>query len=163
MVNDIKCQMFVEGDPKVLKKFFRAVENKDTGRIFDFEKIIPYSDDIYLGPLTAEALKQYGNRNWYDFNKEHWGTYYNAYETERTGNMIEFLVGWKIPARLIMEMAIKYSQIKFHIKYASRENGGPCGEWIICFKEGDEIDSRNILKPGTDAYDEMRENMFRWD
>lgn len=163
MVNDIKCQMFVEGDPKKLKKFFNLVKCEECGRVFDFEAIIPYPDDIYLGPLTAEAIKKCGKNNWYDFNKEYWGTYYNAYETERTGNMIEFLVGWRIPMRLFMDMALKFPDIKFTINYASRQDGGPCGSVTLFMQKGEEIDERASLSPGTDEYNKAREDMFRWE
>lgn len=156
-VNDIRCRLFVGGDSKKIKKFFKQIENKECDRIFDFSKIIPYPDSTYMGPITADALKRYGKKNWYDFNKSHWGTYYNAYETERTGNMIEFMVGWRPPFKLFIAMAEKFPDLKFDIEWASREYGGPCGEMFFsaegeCSKKSYPVDS--------EEYNALREKMW---
>lgn len=158
-VNDIKCRIFPEGDPKKLKKFFKQVENKECGRAFDFSKIVPYPDFIFMGPITADVLQRYGRRNWYDFNKTHWGTYYNAYDTERTGNMIEFMVGWRPPFKLFMAMAEKFPDLKFNIKWASREDGGPCGEMTV--SANDEC-TKAPYAVGSEEYNTLRGEMFRW-
>ena len=158
MVNDIKCRMFVEGDVKKLKKFFRQIEDKESGRIFDFAKIIPYPEHTYMGPITAEALKQYGRKNWYDFNKTAWGTYYNAYETERTGNMVDFMVGWRPPFKLFTVMAEKFPDIKFTIKWASRDDGGPCGKMVLANGSGE----KESYAPDSEEYKFLREEIFQW-
>lgn len=132
MMNNIKCRLFFEGDEPDIKKMLKSISTKKPRREIDFEKIIPYPENIYRGPLTAEAIKEHGTNNWYDFNKRYWEAYYNAYDTEKVGNMIEFKAAWKAPVKLISKLSKMFPTIAFTLKWCGEHPTSPFGVANYC-------------------------------
>lgn len=127
-INDIKNRLVLKSDSqKNIKALLCYVQNKEEGRIIDFSKVIPYPENIYLGPITASALSEYGQNNWYDFNKKNWGTFYNAYDAVSFGNILDFLTGWRPSAKVIEKLAHIFPEVDITLKYAARFPGGPIG------------------------------------
>ena len=55
------------------------MEGCELGSI-DFEKLIPMPEDVYRGPLGQKEMELYpGDKNWYDWSIDNWGTKWNAY------------------------------------------------------------------------------------
>lgn len=128
---DVKNRLVVSGNDKDIAKFMRTIANPEENRLVDFSQIIPYPEDLYLGPITAEALQTHGQNNWYDFNKRFWGTYYNAYDAERFGNIIDFQTAWRPPIRVIKKMATMFPELTFTFKYAAQKFGGQIGHMTL--------------------------------
>ena len=143
MINDVKCRLFISGPDEDVKALIKRISTKKPKRDIDFEKIIPYPENIYKGPLTAEALREHGSNNWYDFNRRYWNAYYNAYETERTGNMIEFMTAWKPPLHIIETLAGQYPKISFTLKWCGRSVPGTAGEIIYLDGEQHFVDNEH--------------------
>lgn len=126
-VNDVKNRLVFEGEQRDIDALFKIIGNKKENRIIDFCRIIPYPEDLYMGPITAEALSECGSYNWYDFNKSHWGTYYNAYEAERYGNILDFLTAWRHVDKIVTRLSKLFPTVEITYKWAARERGGTIG------------------------------------
>ena len=87
------------------------MEGCELGSI-DFEKLIPMPEDVYRGPLGRDEMKQYpGEKNWYDWSLNHWGTKWNAYgfdELPQKDDALVFNTAWSA----VPEVISKLSQAK---------------------------------------------------
>lgn len=122
-------------------------------RFFDFNKIIKTPDYIYQGNLGEKEREKYGKNNWYDWNREHWGTKWNAYDQRiiKGKSYVEFIfsTAWTMPY-LIYEK-LRDLGLDFEVKYADEDLGHHCGtfkyingETIEEDKEGNYYWARNL-------------------
>jgi hypothetical protein len=100
--------------------------------VFDFNKIIPMPDDIFRGNLGAEEREKYGNKNWYDWSCDNWGTKWPACDaeiTEETDTEIHyrFLTAWDAPRPIVDALRKKMS-----------EDFGATVEWECVHEDGAE-------------------------
>lgn len=123
--NHVRCQLIIHDNPMKRNKILKHISSPE--RAIDFEKIMPYPDDIYRGPLTEEALKQYGDKNWYEWNKVHWEAYYNAYDTHKCKNGVQFTTAWKPPIKLMFTLFGQLGAAKMEFDWCSLWKPGGCG------------------------------------
>lgn len=85
---------------------------------FDFNTLIPQPLHIYRGDISSDDEKDFP-QNWFSWNKENWGTKWNAYQTktEICENIawIVFDTAWSIPYPIMAAFANK-----FHIPFEHR-------------------------------------------
>ena len=82
MPNWCENKVTVQGSVEETGRFMEYVKGEDihkqngdiTKNHFCFNKIIPMPEDIYQGNLGEKERKKYGNKNWYDWCIENWGT-----------------------------------------------------------------------------------------
>jgi hypothetical protein len=86
MPNWMRTALEVSGDQKLREKFFNAIgQGLESKQPIDFEKIIPPPDNLFRGNLgqpEEEYCKNNNIPNWYDWNRENWGTKWNAVDGE---------------------------------------------------------------------------------
>ena len=113
MPNHIQSRVEITGTKEAIDKLVkesglirdaRVEENK-----FDFNAVVKTPDDIFQGNLGQEERKKYGNRNWYDWNYENWGTKWNAYDTRYFGGddttlVFEITTAWGTPWPIWQEL-----------------------------------------------------------
>lgn len=100
----------------------------------DFNNIIPQPRSLFLGDLGRKEEERTRGWNWYVWNRENWGTKWNAYSTERDGNRITFNTAWASPRPVIEklhEICVKYN-VTCEIIYADEDGGRNTG----CYKLG---------------------------
>ena len=111
---------------------------------FTFEKVLPMPKDIYRGDLGQAEREKYGDKNWYDWSIEHWGTKWDCRDTYINGNRVEFTTAWDFPLGAMKALAKKVGTI-FCI-YADENVGYNCGG---CFIKEDgsiaEIDAATLF------------------
>lgn len=132
---------------------------------FDFNKVIPMPDDIFRGDLGREEREKYGEKNWYDWSIKHWGTKWNASESNIEGNFVRFETAWSCPVPLLVELGKKVGGIL--VFYADEDTGSNCGGFIVK-RNGDIIDLDNdrimaVAIQGDDLYDSDIVERFIWD
>lgn len=85
---------------------------------FTFESLIPSPPYKYEGSLTAQDEKDFPC-NWLTWNKEHWGTKWDAYKSslvvEGDKAILTFDTAWSPPRPVIVAFANKY-QCEFTFK-----------------------------------------------
>ena len=73
----------------------------------DFELLVPTPPNVYHGNLSSEDERDFGNFNWYDWNRENWGTKWNAYDTEVVVErmIIRFDTAWSPPYPIVVALS----------------------------------------------------------
>lgn len=79
--------------------------------------------------LVNQAL--YGATTWYDWHNHHWGTKWNAYETEDLGNGIKFETAWSFPRPVMIALSRHFPDIDFHFVYADEDASYNTGEGYL--------------------------------
>ena len=112
--------------------------------------------------MSDSFKMKYGYDNWYDWQRNSWGTKWNAYSQEsRDNGDIKFETAWATPALLIQILSVKYPDATFKVCFADEDFGHNVGEYHI--KAGDVI-MENIPEGGSeDAYMMACEIRDEWD
>lgn len=102
-------------------------------REVDFEKVLPMPEDVYRGGLGAEEEAKYpGDKNWYNWGVNHWGTKWNAYSTVLLShNTVSFETAWAHPFPVIAELANRFPSAVLEVKYADEDLGHNLGQYTI--------------------------------
>ena len=148
-----------------IRAFVRSDESE-----FDFDKVIPMPEYIYVGPLGKEERELYGKNNWYDWCTTNWGTKWNSDEVSFKDNNFFFLTAWSPASPVIAKLAEKFPEAEFWFQY--EEMGmGFCGVEVyqngeLAYEMQGDI-SRNWTLEEPDAVNEdeledylIEDNMF---
>lgn len=113
----------------------------------DFDKIIPEprlesecpKDCIVNSSSHVEEDISRPWFDWYNWHCKYWGTKWNAYDTyNKIGKsyvIFVFNTAWTTPTRIIEQLAKKYQEYDFELKYADEDYGSNCG--IVRHEAGD--------------------------
>ena len=73
----------------------------------DFKLLVPIPPNIYLGNTSQVDHQDFGTFNWYDWNRNNWGTKWNAYDTEVKEELriIRFDTAWSPPYPVIVALS----------------------------------------------------------
>lgn len=127
-----------------------------TKRKIDFNKIVPQPANIFNGNLSEEDRKRCdreGRPNWYDWNSEHWGTKWNAYQQgdkRDTPDTIHFQTAWACPAPVVEALAKMFPDVEMSWDYADEDSGSNVGRIIL---KGGLVFETEIENQSTEAYD----------
>lgn len=120
----------------------------------DFEKIIPPPKNIFRGDLgEAERVMcdNEGRPNWYDWNRENWGTKWNCYNCKKQDdNIYTFETAWNGVPNLIEALSKMMPKIEFIYEYSDENVGYNVGSYTM--KNG--ITKKSVPEEGSkEAYD----------
>jgi hypothetical protein len=96
----------------------------------DFSVLIPVPLNIWHGNIGQKEEKAFGKNNWHDWNKENWGTKWNAYGKEEYGpKMVRtedtltfyFQTAWSPPIPWLVAL-FNATQHPFEYNYLSEGN-----------------------------------------
>jgi len=113
---------------------------------FDFNLLIPQPENIFNGSLGEKERQmciEENRPNWLDWNRENWGTKWNAYSTEIITNdndtlELTFQTAWNIPTPIIEALFEVFSDFEIH--YLAVDEGGFFAVEIIKNEEGEIIE-----------------------
>ena len=72
-------------------------------------------------------IKRYGERDWYDWSIENWGTKWNAGDTVVDSDIIEFQTAWSTPIPVFVELSKRLEDTTIAVDYADEDIGSNCG------------------------------------
>ena len=114
MPNWMRTALEVSGDQKLREKFFNAIgQGLESEQPIDFEKIIPPPDNLFRGNIGNDEEKYCKDNNlpnWYDWNRENWGTKWNASYCElrpsKQGDstVLLFETAWSLPLPILEKL-----------------------------------------------------------
>jgi hypothetical protein len=143
MPNWVYNNVSVIGKKKRVEEFRKKHFTKDEirGVEFDFETLVPMPETVFRGNLGTQEREKYGNNNWYDWSVKHWGTKWNASNTQfhsddvrKTGRSysLEFMfeTAWALPEPIYTKIAEMYPDLSIVVDY-SEEGMGFAGELQI--------------------------------
>lgn len=110
MPNWMRTALEVSGDKTQREEFFNAIgQGIESDQPIDFEKIIPTPDNLFRGNLGADEEKYCKDNNipnWYEWNRENWGTKWNAAYCEvkdfgKYRKVLFFETAWSLPLPIL--------------------------------------------------------------
>ena len=137
-------------------EILKAVEMEgcELGSI-DFEKLIPMPEDVYRGPLGRDEMKQYpGEKNWYDWSVNNWGTKWNAYGYDylpQKDDALVFNTAWSAVPQVIAKLSETYPEVTVDYCWADEDFGSNTGR--LQFKNGEVIDGYIPDDQSPEAYE----------
>ena len=105
---------------------------------FSLEKIVPMPKDIYRGSLGDKERAQYGEKNWYDWSIQHWGTKWDCNNSYISGNIVEFETAWTFPVFAMIALAKKVGTL--FCLYADEDIGSNNCGGVVIFKNGKTVE-----------------------
>ena len=67
--------------------------------------------------------KHYGHTTWYEWNRNNWGSKWNAYDSVVDAKYIEFQTAWSTPEEFLKRLAL---YLDFTVAYADEDTGNNC-------------------------------------
>lgn len=98
---------------------------------------------LKLGETAKNNIDQYGNKDWYGWRIDNWGTKWNAYDIEETDSCIRFDTAWSFPEpiiRKLAEIAIAH-RVTISGIWADEDCGNNAGSF---YSAGDGIDNLTV-------------------
>ena len=137
-------------------EILQAVEMEVCGLgSIDFEKLIPMPEDVYRGPLGMKEMEQYpGDKNWYDWSINNWGTKWNAYGYDylpQKEDALVFNTAWSSVPKVISALSEKYPEVTMDYCWADEDFGSNTGR--LQFKNGEVIDGYIPADQSPEAYE----------
>ena len=152
--NELSIYAFGKGDSEserekdqakkeaLLKKLTKRVKSKES--VFDFNKLVPSPDwdntpneDGELPVIDEDApsfmqvkkfpLSGKSDDRWFDWNRENWGTKWNADKAEvyvcKYGDHVQFKfeTAWCAPVEILLALRDQYPQLQFNWFYRIEE------------------------------------------
>lgn len=162
----VKCIKWMqgEGDPE-LDHMLEFKWVKDAG-ISDVKRLVEWLTksgraDLEEGAIAIENEKKYGFRDWYSWNRENWGTKWNAYSQElREDGSIKFETAWSAPHPVIERLSQQWPGVSFILKWADEDFGHNVGE--VTYLNGEVVES-DWPKGGTLKAYEMAADIQGWE
>lgn len=123
----------------ILKK----ISSKD--QAIDFNKIIPPPKNMIRGNLSTIEMAELDKKGvpyWYKWQRDNWGTKWNAYEIEILDESdyelkIKFQTAWNVPRQIIMKLIEIFPEFK--IDHVGVDEGRFFAEYISSDEEGVDI------------------------
>ena len=105
----------------------------------DFGTVIPMPDEDdpiftaertdYGGGMVGYSLGGFSPMDW---ARAHWGTKWNAYDTERRAeDQLKFETAWSHPDPVIIALSEKFPEAEIHVRYADEDLGSNFGEYFL--------------------------------
>jgi len=90
--------------------------------------------------MALDNIRDYGHPDWHSWNRENWGTKWNAYSQEaREDGAIKFETAWSTPYPVMEALSRKYPEAVIKVRYADEDFGHNVGEYEL--QDGVEISS----------------------
>lgn len=130
MPNHVTTNMRIYVDTKgEAQSILDAIKGKKDA--IDFEAIVPPPADMFRGDLGSkerEYCKERGIDNWLDWQRENWGTKWNAYDQKIVDQdewcvHIRFDTAWSFPYPILSALRTQFPAARF------------CGNWVEEFSE----------------------------
>ena len=139
-----ELSIYADGDQQeaLLKTLTKRVKSKES--VFDFNKLVPSPDwdntpneDGEFPVIDEDApafmqIKKFplsgkSDDRWYDWNRENWGTKWNAGKAEvyvcKYGDHVQFKfqTAWAAPVEILLALRDQYPQLQFNWFYRIEE------------------------------------------
>ena len=92
-----------------------------------------FKECIRLAKIALDNIKKYGYKNWYDWNRDKWGTKWDAcepYVNAMTDEIfLSFMTAWSTPEPIFRKLAEQYPDLLIEIEYADEDLGYNCGSY----------------------------------
>ena len=141
---DNELSIYADGEQQeaLLKKLTKRLESEES--VFDFNKLVPSPDwdntpneDGELPVIDEDApsfmqvkkfpLSGKSDDRWFDWNRENWGTKWNAGKAEvyvcKHGDHVQFKfeTAWCAPVEILLALRDQYPQLQFNWFYRIEE------------------------------------------
>jgi len=133
MPNWCSNRVHIDGSQEELDRFDDYVGTEKAR--FQLNKIIPMPENIYQGSLGEKEKRKYGDKNWYDWSVQHWGTKWEidplSIEIEDSGPeevTYSFETAWGPPFHVYNHLVEEFP--KLNISWYYRDEFEEEGEYL---------------------------------
>ena len=132
MPNWCSNRVIVAGSERELDRFEEYVSTKDAR--FSLEKIIPMPEDVYRGNLGDKEREKYGEKNWYDWSVQNWGTKWEIDPKSITRDatswevQYKFETAWGPPYKIHKHLVNEFPQLD--VKWYHRDEFEEKGQYL---------------------------------
>lgn len=125
---------------------------KEKEEIFLKERSDISLEEWELGRAAFQNEQKYGVATWHDFCTVHWGSKWNAYQTEIIeDNTIEFNTAWSNVKPVVHALSEKFPDIEMNYQWADEDIG--CNVGDVTFKDGECIDEISFQSNSKEAFE----------
>lgn len=129
MPNWVLNEAHITGNALALNRFVEHIKSDEED--FDFDKIIPMPNDLFMDNLSFEDRITHPY-NWYDWSIANWGTKWKATDTCVTRNSsdevsVSFMTAWSFPTPIWVRLTKDFPELTFRVDYADEDIGFNCG------------------------------------
>lgn len=147
-----------------------------TERFVDFERIIPTPDgyenegcshnhpfeNLFGSAFDLDPKIDEHPLCWYPWNIEHWGTKWNAYDSQITEFdtdtwEVRFDTAWSHPGPVVMELSKRFPKELIYVKFADEDLGNNVGAYVI---QDGKMDHAPVIEGSDEALDLASEIKF---
>ena len=116
--------------PETFRKY--DTTNHPAGRGLEVGQPLGWEKDspIVTGEMLAEykdatiqQMTEYGCVGWYDWSLRYWGTKWNAYDTEDSGDAILFNTAWSFAYPVVLALSEIFPEVVLSYTYADEDAG----------------------------------------
>lgn len=148
MPNWVKTNLTFRGSDEDVQKIKELVftEIKDDVLEFDFNKVVPYptrencpeefkideskniTDEfgIHNNEAGIEVIPEHPYLDWWKWNREKWGTKWNACDAKWFCNEVWFDTAWSFCEPVVVELSKQFPNVLIEFKYADENIGSNC-------------------------------------
>lgn len=141
----ISLVKYLSGDDSLFNEMLKYgwVKNsgiKTTNELFEYLKSQKnYQELVDIGKRAIYNVENYGHTDWYSWCCDKWGTKWNSCRSSLDeNNLLTFETAWSNPYPVLVELSIKFPDIKFTVEYADEDIGSNCGKYALI--NGEEFD-----------------------
>ena len=84
-----------------------------------------------LGQKYIDNIARYGYKTWYGWRRAYWGTKWNAYDCEVSGDAVTFNTAWNAPLPIYRALGKMFPHAEFEVVFADEDVGANTGHIII--------------------------------
>lgn len=131
MPNHVKNLLKIEGEERILKFISKCISGSKDDQYIDFDRIIPapaFCFNSSAGKYEEDLAEELGCAIWTSFNRQEWGTKWNAYNQSKVSdNEYLFETAWSCAHKIAKAIADKFDMVKVTLTFADEDWGSNAG------------------------------------
>jgi hypothetical protein len=129
------------------KEYKKQEELKAKNSALGISKTDMFNDDGITEAVQKDLIKRFGADNWYDWSCKHWGTKWNACDSEpptmgerngMTTATFNFETAWSCAYNVLEEISKNFPNVTIETMFADEDWGSNCGTFEL--RNGEVID-----------------------
>lgn len=126
MPNHVTNRIEVD-DPRVIRALLNERDE------VDFNRLTPMPKEVENTTVGSSGFDPQDERGWYGWSLAHWGTKWNAYDTDLDGDnlWVRFDTAWSHPSPIIEALSRLFPEAELRVEFADENFGCNVGRYTM--------------------------------